>query len=169
MSTREIINQLEQNKILIPSLLSQLTQQMVHWKPSPQKWSLLQVLCHLVDEEREDFRIRTRMVLESPEKDPPAINPSAWVDERSYSLQDFYKKLEEWVQERQQSIDWLNQLSNPPWGNTYYHPKIKPRTAKFYLVNWLAHDHIHIRQINRNKMEYLIAHQEEDLSYAGNW
>jgi hypothetical protein len=26
------------------------------WKPTPEAWSILEVVCHLGDEEREDFR-----------------------------------------------------------------------------------------------------------------
>ena len=34
------------------------------WKPTPKDWSILEIACHLLDEEREDFRVRLRSTLE---------------------------------------------------------------------------------------------------------
>jgi len=36
------------------------------WKPAPGKWSILEVVNHLYDEEREDFRQRLELVLKDP-------------------------------------------------------------------------------------------------------
>ena len=36
------------------------------WKPAPERWSILEVLNHLYDEEREDFRQRLDFTLHRP-------------------------------------------------------------------------------------------------------
>lgn len=41
--------------------------------------------------------------------------------------------------------------------------------AKMLLANWLAHDHLHLRQIVRLKYERLKALGGEPLAYAGEW
>lgn len=44
-----------------------------------------------------------------------------------------------------------------------------PISAELIMVNWVAHDLLHIRQINRLQYGYLAAHSSEPLDYAGAW
>lgn len=48
------------------------------------EWSLVEVYCHLYDEEREDFRIRVMQTLLNPELPLPSIDPQGWVSARQY-------------------------------------------------------------------------------------
>ena len=83
--------------------------------------------------------------------------------------QDYSKKLNEFLEERDQSVNWLRSLVNPKWDNAYEHPKFGKMTAKMFLANWLAHDYLHIRQILNVKFEYLKKDSGETLIYAGGW
>ncbi len=150
-------------------LLRNVPREVYLWKPAPEKWCILEVICHLYDEEREDFRARVKHTLETPVKLAPPIDPVAWVQERNYIEQDFGQKLEELLKEREKSVQWLQTLSSPNWGNTYHHPKLGPMTAGNFLANWLAHDYLHCRQITKLKYDYLSVSLEEDLEYAGKW
>jgi hypothetical protein len=71
--------------------------------------------------------------------------------------------------EREQSVKWLQSLTNPKWDNVHEHSKFGKMTAKMFLSNWLAHDYLHIRQITKLKYDYLKQLTNEDLDYAGNW
>lgn len=73
MNHSEIIAQLNRNKPVFKSILKSRSQQQVVWKPSPDKWCMLEVLCHLIDEEKDDFRTRVRSVLDDPTKKPPPL------------------------------------------------------------------------------------------------
>ncbi len=55
------------------------------------------------------------------------------------------------------------------WMSTFKHVDFGHVSAGHFLSNWLAHDHIHIRQINRTKRAYLDSISGEDLNYAGKW
>ena len=127
------------------------------------------VICHLCDEDKEDFRARTKHTLETPELPLPPIDPTGWVTERKYMQQAFEEKIEEFLTEREYSIQWLESLTDPEWGNAYQHPKFGKMTAKMFLCNWLAHDCLHIRQITRLKYDYLKFISDEPLDYAGEW
>ena len=61
-------------------------------------------------------------------------------------------------------MEWLKSLKNPLWTNSYNHPKLGSLSAHLFLSNWLAHDHLHIRQIVRIKRAYLMEKSGEDLS-----
>ena len=164
-----IIEQLEENKSVFEDLLKDINKDMYLWKQNPEKWCLLEIVCHLYDEEREDFRFRTNWVLDKPGETPPPFNPVIWVTERKYIDQDYNQALKIFIKERDQSIQWLRLLKNPKWGNYYEHPKEGILTAKFFLANWLAHDYLHIRQITKLKFDYLEHKSGEKLGYAGPW
>ncbi len=164
-----IIDALEHNKNVFQELLQKLPEQVQTWRPAPEKWSLLEVVCHLHDEEREDFRARVRHTLESPTDPMPPIDPTGWVTERLYSEQNFDDMLDRFLQERDASIQWLRSLSKPNWNNTYEHPKFGSMSAHLFLSNWLAHDYLHIRQIIGLKFGWLKEISGEELDYAGPW
>ncbi|MEN8250195.1 MAG: DinB family protein, partial [Bacteroidota bacterium] len=145
MKHNKIIQQLSKNKTVFESLLSNRNEAEVKWKPFEDQWCMLEVVCHLVDEEKEDFRARVEYVLRDPDEQLPMFDPQKWVTERDYIGQDFETKLTEFLDERTYSVNWLKSLKDSNWQNTYHHPKLGPMTAELFLANWLAHDHIHIR------------------------
>jgi len=164
-----VIEGLARNQDVFRALLSSAHPEQVLWKPAPEKWSLLEVICHLGDEERLDFRARVRHVLETPEHPMPPIDPLAWVKEKRYAEQDFNERLQDFLEERSRSLQWLRSLQQPRWELVYRHPKMGPVSAAFLMANWLAHDYLHIRQVTRLRYEYLAFHSGEKLDYAGAW
>ncbi|MBN8568262.1 MAG: DinB family protein [Ignavibacteria bacterium] len=169
MNVNHIIAELEKNKSVFKNLLENLPDEFYQWRESENKWNLLEVVCHLYDEERDDFRARVKSVLANPLEDLLPIDPTGWVTSRNYAGQNYVTKLNDFLIERDYSIAWLKHLKSPEWGNSYSHPKLGPLTAKMFLVNWLAHDYLHIRQIIRIKYEYLKKTSGEILLYAGDW
>jgi len=165
----DIIEKLSLNAATFQSLFTGLFEEEYLWKPVPEKWCLLEVICHLYDEEREDFRGRLKQVLETPELPLPKIDPVGWVNERKYLEQNFSDMLSKFLGERKHSVEWLHSLKSPKWKNAYKHPKFGPLTAEMFLANWLAHDYLHFRQITFLKYHYLKTHFDTDLNYAGNW
>lgn len=165
----EITQQLAGNQKIFDALLSDTPETLYRWRPAPDKWSLLEILCHLYDEECEDFRARVHHVLEHPDQPMPPFDPVGWVTDRHYAAQDFNERLDAFLTTRSQSVRWLQSLSDPNWDNVYEHPSLGPLSAKLFLANWLAHDYLHIRQINRVKYEYFREQSGLDLSYAGTW
>lgn len=169
MKPNQIILQLEVNRPVFKTLLEHKDQMVTRWKPEESEWSLLEITCHLYDEEREDFRTRVFNTLLTPEIQPPSIDPPGWVKERKYAKQDFDERLNAFLTERKSSIKKLNALKDPEWKNIYHHPTAGDLSAYQLLCNWLAHDYHHIRQINRRLYEYLKFSSKTDLTYAGDW
>ncbi len=163
------ITQLERHRNVFKQVFNGLTSEDIRWKPAPEKWSLLEVLCHLHDEEREDFRSRLKHILETPDDPMPKIDPVAWVTERRYMQQDFDTMLHKFLDERDRSIAWLRGLKDPKWSNAYQHPKVGPVSCDLILVNWVAHDLLHFRQITRIRYDKLSTITSEPLDYAGTW
>ena len=169
MIPEEITSKLAVNHDIFKQLLSGKTEQEYLWRPYPEKWNLLETVCHLLDEEREDFRARVQQTLEAPSAGLKSINPTGWVLERNYASQDYQKTLDVFLKERNASVAWLRSLKDVNWENAYQHPKLGSMSAKLFLTNWLAHDYLHIRQITRYNYHFLQQQTAIDLQYAGIW
>ena len=163
------IAELSRNLAVFQSLLSGLSKEEYQWRWQEDKWCLQEIVCHLYDEEREDFRQRTKSVLEDPSRQLPLFDPTAWVKDRDYMGQQYEKVLQNFLKERRTSIDWLESLSDPKWDNAFQHHKLGPLSAGFFLSNWVANDYLHIRQILNLKYMYLKEATGYRLDYAGHW
>src|SRR5204863_3064479 len=56
MEFSTLYQELQYSTEMIRALLSGVAPQAARLKPSAESWSILEVVCHLYDEEREDFR-----------------------------------------------------------------------------------------------------------------
>lgn len=169
MKPDQITQHLESNLYVFQSLLNGKESDEYRFKPDEKSWSLLEIICHLYDEEREDFRTRVKNTLNTPHLSPPSIDPPGWVIQRKYAEQNYEEKVKSFLGERKDSIEWLKSLEGAPWENIYEHPLAGKISAYDFLANWLAHDYHHIRQINRRTYEYLKAKSGVSLGYAGDW
>ncbi|MBK8498033.1 MAG: DinB family protein [Flavobacteriales bacterium] len=169
MDRSHLIDQLARHAEVFRTLFTGLSAEEIRWKPAPEKWCALEIICHLHDEEREDFHARLRSTLETPGLPWPKIDPPAWVAERKYMEQDFAHVLMEFLAERGRSMDWLRGLKDAPWANAYIHPTVGPVSCELLLTNWVAHDLHHFRQINNLRYYYLKANASVPLDYAGSW
>lgn len=161
--------ELRRNLSVFEELFTNQAKEFYAWKSHPDKWSLLEILCHLRDEEVEDFRTRTQYALEQRTEIFPSINPEGWAKEREYIKKDYNQVLQDFIKERKASLEWLGSLDNPNWNNQGTHMEYGKISAGFFLKNWLAHDYLHIRQILALQYAYLTVNSKEKLIYAGAW
>jgi len=169
MDIDHIFLELKRNKTIFKDLFRGLAPEVYLWKPSPEKWNLIEVLCHLYDEEREDFRARVKHTLENPDKPLPPIDPVGWVTSRAYAEQDYEDMLQKFMEEREHSLTWLNSLEDPNWNNVHKHPTLSDISAEMFLSSWLAHDYLHIKQITKIKYDYFRQLSGNKVGYAGEW
>lgn len=169
MDRTHFILQLARHGEVFRTMFTGLTPDEIRWKPAPDKWCALEIICHLYDEEREDFRARLKHVLGTPEAPMPKIDPAAWVAERTYMARDFNAMLKNFLAERDKSVAWLRGLTDAPWSNAYLHPTVGAVGCDLFLTNWVAHDIHHIRQLNNVRYGYLASISTVPLDYAGKW
>jgi uncharacterized damage-inducible protein DinB len=155
MNHQQIITHLRVNGDVFKYLFLNLSEDQARWKPAADRWSLLEVINHLFDEEREDFRKRLALVLSDPDTPWPAIDPAGWVLQRGYNERNLKESSDNFFQERSTSLKWLRDLASPDWLVIHHHPNMGPMSAEQLLVNWLAHDLFHIRQVNDLHFAYL--------------
>lgn len=165
-----VISRFAANAEAVGHLAGGLSDEQARWKPVPEEWSLLEVVNHLYDEEREDFRLRLDLTLHQPDTAWPPIDPEGWAIARAYHARDPQASLANWLQERQRSLAWLRGLADPDWQAGREHPQAGVLTAGDLLASWLAHDYLHLRQMAQLHWQYN-AHQAAPygVRYAGPW
>ena len=163
------IKNLSQNKSVFEYLLINRSKEEQLYRPHAKKWCLLEIVCHLCDEEIEDFRTRVLHTLQFPGSMPPPIDPVAWVKTRKYMEQNYDTTVLKFLSERNKSILLLQELEKPDWKKAYQHPSLGKLTAEHFLFNWLGHDYLHIRQITGLLFNYTQLKTGNNLNYAGEW
>ena len=169
MNLQYYIDRLSHSPNIISALVKGVTVEQARWKPTPEKWSILEVINHLDDEERDDFRARLDGILHRPGQPLPPIDPPRWAVERKYNERDLQESFGRFLQERRSSLTWLGSLKNPNWENSHQLPHGQIRAGDF-LASWAAHDLLHIRQLTKLHWEHLNRVSEPfETEYAGQW
>ncbi len=168
MDPRSAADRLEANARAFSALLSAVPDAQLRWRPAPGRWSMLEVLNHLGDEELEDFRMRLDLTLHAPGEAWPPIDPEGWVASRGYAERDPAESLERFLGERARSVTWLRALDAPDWERACERPFAGPPRAGDLLASWLEHDLLHLRQLLRLHHAYLVeTSRPYDVAYAG--
>ncbi len=154
----------------IRQLCAGVSEEQARWRPDAECWSLLEVINHLADLEREDFRTRLDYLLHRPGEPWPPIDPGVWVQERGYNQRDLTESLERFSAARRESLAWLRALGSPdlnrsetaPWGGQF--------RAGDMLAAWVAHDLLHMRQLIELHYAWTQTQlQPYSVGYAGDW
>ena len=169
MEFQTLYQELVNSTQMIVALLADISQDEAQIKPNPESWSILEVVCHLFDEEREDFREHLDFILHRQNEEYHVIDPQSWITERKYNEQSYAEMAEKFFAERKQSLEWLRGLSNPNWETTYT-SQYGSVSAGEMFASWIAHDNLHIRQLvelRRSRVERIT--KPYDIQYAGDW
>src|SRR5690349_12461248 len=105
-----LYQELRNSTEMLRALMTGMTQEEAQFKPNLESWSMLEVVCHLYDTEREDFREHLDFILHRQHEEYHAIDPQAWVTERNYNQQNFREMQANFFSERKKSLEWLNEL-----------------------------------------------------------
>lgn len=163
------IDRLHASRCAMLALVDGLSPEQARWRPSYDRWSVLEVICHLADEEREDFRQRLDLTLHAPGTEWPPTDPEGWAVERDYNARDLDDATRDFAAERTRSLAWLRTIGDPDWSRVSHH-RSGPITAGDLMASWVAHDLIHLRQLTRLQFEqFARAASPANTAYAGRW
>ena len=162
---QELVNSTE----MIRALIKDIDQEQAQVKPDAESWSILEVVCHLHDEEREDFREHLDFILHRQDEEWHQIDPQGWVAERKYNEQNLQEMSDNFFAEREKSLDWLMEVSNSDWETTYTSQFGSMKAGDMFAC-WVAHDNLHIRQLTELRRKYIERiTQPYNIQYAGDW
>jgi len=169
MEFKTLYQELTNSTEMIRALLAGIGQEEARVKPSKGAWSILEVVCHLYDEEREDFRKHLDFILHRQHEEWHLIDPQGWVKSRKYNEQNFKRVQRKFFKEREKSLNWLMGLKNESW-NTTYISQWGTMKASDMFASWVAHDNLHIRQlVELRRARITRITRPYKIRYAGDW
>lgn len=169
MNLAHFTEQMEHQARIIRSMTSGMSDAQARWRPAPDSWSILEVINHLYDEEREDFRARLELMLRQSGEEWKRNDPQGWVTSRRYNERDFEESVNNFLLERERSVAWLRALPAPDWSAAYQAPW-GPISAGDMFASWVAHDLLHMRQLVELHWAWTVkALAPNHVDYAGQW
>ncbi len=115
--------------------------------PDPKEWSLVEVVCHLRDVEREVNFPRIQTFLSEVNPFITAEDTDLWADDREYAKQDGEAALRDFIAARMETLEELKKLKDEDWQGAGRHAVFGPITLHEQLGFMAEHDRVHIRQI----------------------
>jgi DinB family protein len=136
---------LEATPGILRGLLSGVSDDDAHWKPSPDRFSIAEVLAHLSHSEGHCYRLRLDRFLaeELPELEPD--DAQMWLDlYRNADPEDAFDHFEE---QRETNVEFLRALPAGAGERIARHKEIGEITLSNMLYEWALHDLGHVRQV----------------------
>jgi DinB superfamily len=115
-------------------------------RPAPAEWAAVEIVCHLRDEEAEDFGARVRVVVEGGERFTP-IDPERWAVERRYPEDDGPGALATFRERRAASLAFLATVAPERLTAAVARGRSGPLSGLDLLAAWVAHDRLHAAQL----------------------
>ncbi len=115
-------------------------------RPAPAEWAPVEIVCHLRDEETEDFGARLRVVLDGGTAFT-RIDPERWADERSYRDADPHEALAALLERRAASVASLGAIAPDHLRRAVPLGRAGSLSGLDLLAAWVAHDRIHLAQL----------------------
>jgi hypothetical protein len=131
---------------LLGSLLAGLDAGTWRARPAPEEWAPVEIVCHLRDEEAEDFGARVRVILAGGDAFAP-IDPERWAVERQYREADPAAALIAFRRLRAENLALLADTRAEDLARAVAQPSGDLLSGLDLVVAWVTHDRLHLHQI----------------------
>jgi hypothetical protein len=131
---------------VLDALLAGVDEASARTRPAAAEWSPVEILCHLRDEEAEDFGARLRVILDGAEGFVP-IAPDRWAEERRYREASLADVMETLRARRRGSLDLLDSVVPDRLAGSRPLGRLGQLSGLDLVAAWVAHDRIHLAQL----------------------
>ena len=138
---------------VLDALLTGLDDAAWRARPAPGEWSPVEIVCHLRDEEVEDFGARFRVVVNDGTSFVP-IDPEGWASERRYAEEDGPRALAAFRERRAANRRFADGFAHSTPGmalarlmRPVEHRRLGSLSGLDILVAWVEHDRLHLAQL----------------------
>ncbi len=132
--------------LVLDALLNDLDAASWRVRPASAEWAPVEIVCHLRDEETEDFVARLRVVLAGGERFTP-IDPERWAIERRYLEDDGPRTLADFSARRATTLDTLATVAPSRLTPVVAHARTGGLSGLDILAAWVEHDRLHLAQL----------------------
>lgn len=117
------------------------------WRPAEGEWSLVEVVCHLRDVEREVHLPRFREILARDMPFLPGVSSNEWAAPRAYQLQDGPQAAADFCAARLETLTLLRGLDDAAWQRQGRHAFFGATSIRELAGLMRKHDEAHGAQI----------------------
>ena len=118
------------------------------WTPAPGKWSILEIVCHMRDMEREAYLERYRRILQENDPSLPDIDGDVRALEDDYRSLKLGEVVRDWTRHRRECLALLRSVKGDQWLRAGTHQTAGRLTvADFLRRQALGNDEAHLGQI----------------------
>lgn len=149
----ELIQAYVQGYDKLVDALKGVNEELLNFKPAPEKWSIKEVIVHVSDAEMVAIYRMKKIIAE----DNPLLfkfDPDAWAGRMDYTALDMNYYLEMFKLQRIGMVNILNNLQASDWERTGVHNITGKQTLKDVVQMFVGHVDRHIQQMERNKQAF---------------
>jgi len=132
--------------LVLDALLKDLDAAGWRARPAPAEWAPVEIVCHLRDEEVEDFGARLRVVLDGGERFT-TIDPERWATDRRYLADDGPRALAAFRERRAATLGSLVGIAPARLTAVVEHRRTGGLSGLDILAAWVEHDRLHLAQL----------------------
>jgi hypothetical protein len=132
----------------ICDILRELPREMWGFKPSPEQWSVHEILIHMADSEANAY-VRFRKAIAESGSSVVAYDQMAWATSLDYRTQNANDALELFRWLRATSYSIFRTLPESVWQNSIQHPEHGLMTLEQMVDTYVTHVEKHIAQMRR--------------------
>jgi hypothetical protein len=128
--------------------LKGLPRALLLWTPAPGKWSILEIVCHLRDMERDAYLARYRRILAEESPLLPDADGDLYSLENDYRSQKLSQVLRDWTRLRREVLRLLSKVKLEEWERAGIHETAGRLTMSDFLRRQaVGNDEAHLGQI----------------------
>lgn len=125
------------------------------YTPAPGKWSILEIVCHLRDMERDAYLERYKRILAEDTPQLPDVHSDACALEGDYRAQKLGETVRDWMKLRRECLKLLAGVKREQWDRAGIHASAGRLTlADFVRRQAVGNDEAHLAQIEASKRRY---------------
>ena len=149
----EILSRLQETPKLLVALLRGMSDEALRRKPAPEKWSMLEIACHLRDVE-EFFVERYGKIANHDRPQLRMINQDELAAKLRYNQDDLALVLKEFQGLRAESVAILGALAAQSWQRVGVHSKRGDVSIAWTAEHQVEHDANHLGQIRALREQF---------------
>jgi hypothetical protein len=132
--------------------------------PAPGKWSILEIVCHLRDMERDAYLARYQRILAEHEPRLPDIDGELYAVEREYRSASLAEALRDWTRLRKECLKLLARVKGEQWQRAGVHETAGRLTlADLLRRHAVGNDEAHLGQIEAIKLRHALLARLESM------
>lgn len=151
---RQIIESFGRAPALLSMALGRFPKKMWLYKPSPDRWSIHEIILHLADSEASSYMCCRRQIAE-PGLTVAEFDPARWAGTLGYFHQSTREALEIIRRLRRMTYQLLVSVPEPVWLHTVVHPSYGEISLEGWIERQERHIPHHIEQIQQNHAIWL--------------